>query len=123
MLEQSCLYPDADGLDPSCIHVWLEEEGQILAYLRVLPPGAKFAEASLGRILSTRRRQGLGRLVVQAGLAAARDQFGAGAIRIEAQTHAIAFYEGLGFTSQGEPFLDAGIEHVEMLRPAPADLA
>ncbi|WP_371163908.1 GNAT family N-acetyltransferase [Buchananella felis] len=121
VLEQSCLYPDADGLDPLCLHVWLEDDGQIVAYLRALPPGAKFAEASLGRILTTRRRQGLGTAVVRAGLAALDHHFGTGCVRIEAQTQALAFYQGLGFTAQGEPFLDAGIEHVEMLLTPPPE--
>ena len=87
------------------------------AYLRVLRPGVSFSEASLGRVISRRRRQGLGTQLLQRGLLAAEEWLGRGPIRIEAQTYAKAFYEQAGFRQVSEEFLEDGIPHIQMLRP------
>ena len=116
VVEQSCPYQEADGKDPVSLHVWLEENGQVLAYLRVLPAGVSCPETALGRVLTLRRGAGLGRKILEAGLEAAEKAFGPGPIRIEAQTYATGFYEKFGFKVVSEEFLEDGIPHVEMLR-------
>ena len=118
VVEQSCVYQDADGLDPTAYHLWLSDEDGIAAYLRLLPPGARFPEASLGRVLSLRRRQGLATRLLTAALAAARERYGACAVRIEAQVYARALYEKLGFAAVSDEFLEDGIPHIQMLREA-----
>lgn len=119
VVEQACAYLDADGLDPAARHLWAEDAGAVVAYLRVLPPGASYAEASLGRILTApeARGQGLGRELVRRGLAALRAAHGDVAVRIGAQAHLVRFYGELGFAVAGEPYVEDGIPHVEMLRP------
>ena len=53
VVEQTCPYLDPDGLDPACWHLWTAgPEARALAYTRVVPPGAKYAEASLGRVVT-----------------------------------------------------------------------
>jgi predicted GNAT family N-acyltransferase len=58
------LYPDIDGADPLCHHLmgWREIDGQrtLVAYLRCVPPGVKFDEMSLGRVLTTQAGRGTG---------------------------------------------------------------
>lgn len=116
VVEQQCSYPEVDGKDYGAYHVWLEEDGEILAYLRVLDRGVSYPERSIGRVLTLRRGEGLGQKVMEEGLAAADEKFGPGPIRIEAQTYAQGFYERFGFRRVSDEFLEDGIPHVEMLR-------
>lgn len=115
VVEQECIYPELDNKDLRAYHVWLEENGEILAYLRVLEPGVSYAEASIGRVVAARRRQGLGSRIVAAGIDVAKRELGADAIRIEAQTYARSLYEKLGFRQTSAEFLEDGIPHIEML--------
>lgn len=115
VVEQVCIYQEADGKDARAYHVWLEEDGEILAYLRVLEAGVSFDEVSIGRVIAVRRRQGYGSRIVAEGIRVAREKYGAKAIRIEAQTYARALYEKLGFKQITEEFLDDGIPHIGML--------
>ena len=71
--------------------------------------------AGIGRVVAKRRGEGLGMAVLRAGIAAARGRFGAGRIRLEAQSHAVGFYERAGFAVCGEEFDEDGIPHVPMV--------
>ena len=115
MLEQKCLYPDLDGLDRQALHVWLSEDGELAAYLRVLPRGVRSEDVMIGRVIAVRRGCGLGARVMREGIRAARERFGADRIYLEAQDYARAFYEKLGFRPISEPFDEDGILHVKML--------
>jgi len=115
VVEQDCVYQDIDELDLGAYHVWLEEDGEILAYLRVLDKRTRFEEVSLGRIISAKRRCGLGSIAVEEGKRVAVERFGADRIRISAQTYAMPFYERAGFVAVSEEYLEDGIPHREML--------
>ena len=58
IVEQQCAYPEIDGADRDACHLWLQDGDGIQAYLRVLPPGAAFDTASIGRVIAVKRRQG-----------------------------------------------------------------
>lgn len=121
VVEQDCPYQDLDCLDDRATHLWAEtSEGEILAYARVLPPGVSYAEASIGRVLTTRigRARGLGRTLMQRALAECASRFPGTGIRISAQEYLLAFYTGLGFETIRGPYLEDGIPHLEMLRAA-----
>jgi ElaA protein len=115
VVEQRCAYLDADGHDTHARHVWAARGGVPLAYLRVLPPGAKFAEASIGRVVvaPSARGTGLGRELMRRGIAICD-----GPIRIGAQAHLERFYRELGFETVSGPYDEDGIPHIEMLRRA-----
>lgn len=121
-LEQQCLYDDIDGLDLDAHHLlgWRVIGGrrQLVAYLRVLAPGAKFAEMSLGRVLTTQaaRGTGVGRELVAQGIAHAERLYPGARIRIGAQAHLEAFYGAFGFVKASEPYDEDGILHIDMLR-------
>ena len=115
VVEQKCPYPELDGKDKDAYHIFLRDENGIAAYLRVLKGGVSFPEPALGRILTTRRGEGLGASIVNAGIKFIEEKLGAEKIRIEAQVYAKGFYEKLGFRQCSEPFMDDGIEHIEML--------
>ncbi len=114
IVEQNCAYQDIDEYDKLAYHLFYEENGEISAYLRVLPAGTFFDTPSIGRVLSVRRRQGLASRLVKEGIKTAEEIFGAKIITIEAQTYVKEMYEKLGFIQTSDEFLDVGIPHVKM---------
>jgi ElaA protein len=122
VLEQRCFYLDVDGWDEQAWHLaaWLPEHRLPLAYARLFPPGVKYPEASIGRVLTTEpvRGQGWGKLLIEHALAHSAALFNRSALRISAQAHLERFYGGFGFHALGEPYLEDGIPHIEMRRAA-----
>lgn len=116
IVEQNCPYLDADGYDQVSTHLWAARGDAIAAYLRIVPAGSKFAELSIGRVITApdARGTGLGRELMKRGIAAA----GAVPIRLGAQAHLERFYTELGFQRVSEPYDEDGIPHIEMVRPA-----
>ncbi len=118
VVEQTCIYRDIDGLDKSAWHLFTKDErGEIIAYLRLLDPGLKYHEPSLGRVLTTKkvRGTGMGRLLLADAMERAKELYPTGKIRISAQEHLIKFYGDFGFGVVGEPYDEDGIQHIEML--------
>ena len=98
-----------DGRDDLCLHFLAHRGDTALGTARLLPDG------HIGRVavLQEARGMGVGAALMQAAIAAAQHQ-GHPAVELTAQTHALAFYERLGFTAFGDIFLDAGIPHRRM---------
>jgi ElaA protein len=113
VVEQRCVYLDADGVDRVSRHVWAESD-RIDAYLRIVPAGVKFDEVAIGRVVVAphARGTGLGKHLMQRGIAAA----GNVPIRIGAQAHLEKFYGELGFARVSDDYDDDGIPHLDMLR-------
>ena len=114
VVEQNCPYQEIDACDREAYHVFFKEDGQIIAYARVLPAGSTFEEVSFGRVLTLKRRQGLGTQIVKESIETAKDRFAAEKIVIEAQTYVKKMYADLGFKETSEEFLEDGIPHVRM---------
>ncbi len=114
VVEQTCAYQDIDGLDQNAIHMWLRDENGIAAYLRILPPGARFDDPALGRVISVRRRSGTGTRLMKAALEAVQRIYGADSVTIEAQVYAKPFYENAGFRQVSDEFDEDGIPHILM---------
>lgn len=115
VVEQNCPYMELDDLDQGAIHVWLEEDGIIKAYLRVLDKGTESEYVSIGRVLAAERRKGFGTTILKAGIQVARERLGAEKIYLEAQTYARGLYEKQGFRQISGEFLLDGIPHIRML--------
>jgi ElaA protein len=120
-IEQQCAYLDADGYDEASFHIaaWSGAHKVPLAYARVVHPGQKYAEPSIGRVITTgaARGSGLGRELVRRAIEGCVHAFPGQGIRISAQSHLERFYGGFGFVAAGEPYLEDGIRHTEMSRP------
>jgi ElaA protein len=120
-IEQNCVYLDADGYDEPAWHVaaWSPAHRMPLAYARLIDPGHKYAEPSMGRVITTApaRGTGLGRELVRRVIALARREFAGSGLRISAQSRLERFYEDAGFVVVGERYLEDGIPHTEMLLP------
>lgn len=116
VVEQRCVYLDADGHDPGCRHVFATDRlGAIVAYARLVPAGVTFGDAcSIGRVIVAPAARGgqLGRALMQRAIAAC----GPVRIALAAQAHLEPFYASLGFARTGEPYDEDGIPHVDMLR-------
>ena len=121
VVEQTCVYQDMDGLDPQCLHLLIADQTGVLAYCRLLPPGLKYPEWSIGRVITapSARGRGLGHDLIRDGLVEIVRR-GGSAVRISAQAHLEGFYEGHGFKSVGAPYLEDDIPHVEMLHSGAA---
>jgi ElaA protein len=121
VVEQNCPYNDLDGYDAAASHLFLADQERIVACLRLIPPGVKYAEPSLGRVVTHPevRRTGLGVELMNEGIRRAEECWPGTPIRIGAQRRLERFYEDLGFSTVSEPYDEDGIEHVEMLRAAP----
>jgi ElaA protein len=125
VVEQECAYLDADGYDEGAFHLaaWSAAHRVPLAYARVLRPGLKYSEPSIGRVLTSAaaRGSGLGRELVRRAIACCEQAFPGRGIRISAQSRLLSFYVAAGFLPIGEPYLEDGIPHTEMLRRGTAD--
>ena len=118
-VEQQCAFMDADGLDERAHHLaaWSASQREPLAYARLLEPGAKYAEASIGRVVTTIsvRGRGWGRETMSRALAHAAATWPGVPVRISAQSRLERFYASLGFVVVGPRYLEDGIDHTEML--------
>ena len=92
VVEQKCPYGEIDDNDQEAIHVWLEEEGKILAYLRVMDRGVECEDVSIGRVIAAERRKGYGTKILQEGIRMAKEYFNADRIYLEAQVYAKGLY-------------------------------
>lgn len=122
VVEQKSIYQDADGYDPGSHHLLGMQQGEkdswLAAYLRVLPPGLKYPEASFGRVVTAprARRYGYGKALVEKGLAFIEANYPGVPIRIGAQHYLQRFYEGYGFRQSSDVYDEDGIPHIDMLR-------
>lgn len=103
---------ERDGRDAECLHYLALFEGSVVATLRLRPLDDSRLKLERMAVSSAHRRGGVGRALVQGVLA----DLPAEVIELvlDAQAHAIPFYAGLGFHPEGEPFTEAGIEHLRM---------
>ncbi len=116
IIEQNCIYPDIDQLDQKSLHLLMYHDSNFAGYLRIVPPGIKFTEVSLGRILvlPSFRGKKYAYLLVEKGKKISRSRF-QGAIRIEAQSYLTPFYEKCGFRKDSDIYDMDGIDHLQMI--------
>lgn len=117
-------YQDPDGADKHAWHLLgRSSAGALQAVLRVVDPGARYVEPSIGRVVTAPevRGSGVGHALVAQGLAQCQRVWPGQAVRISAQAHLQAFYGAHGFVADSPPYLEDGIAHIDMLwRPAAA---
>ena len=117
IVEQNCPYQDMDNKDLECFHLcgW---DGDILtAYTRLLPAGISFNEVSIGRVVTepSKRKEGIGKALMEISIAKCYEIFGKQSIRIGAQLYLKKFYEAFGFEQSSDIYLEDGINHIEMI--------
>ncbi len=122
VVEQNCIYMDADGLDANASHVfgWKKGDGwqRLVAYCRLFPPRVKYAEACIGRVVthSDVRGTGVGQALMTEAIRLIGENGWGPEIRIAAQMYLERFYEGFGFQRVTDPYVEDDIWHVDMRR-------
>jgi len=136
VVEQNCVFPEMDGIDPQCTHLCgRDDQGHMLAYLRMVPPGvervAHITEGAratmgdgpaLGRLVVAEyaRGRGLARTAIEEGLRVSAFRHDGLPVYLSAQQHLQPFYASLGFAPISAPYLEDGIWHIDMRRSAEA---
>ncbi len=119
VVEQSCAYLDCDGLDEHALHLFgRSENGDLVAYARIFPPGRCFVEASMGRVVTAPevRGNGVGRDLMNEALAQTYKAYGDVPIRIGAQQYLERVYSKLGFVTVSDVYDEDGIPHIKMVK-------
>jgi ElaA protein len=125
-VEQRCAFQDADGHDLHAWHLlaWTQAGSTpaLAGYLRVLDPGRKYSEPSIGRVLTVppHRGIGLGRTLMLEGIMRTREIWPGRPIRVAAQQRLETFYASLGFRPVAVPYEEDGILHLDMIIDASA---
>ncbi|MEV6554872.1 GNAT family N-acetyltransferase [Nocardia sp. NPDC051756] len=115
VVEQKCAYPELDGLDllPETRHFWLDDEGEVIATLRLLEEHADGVKSfRIGRLCTVPPARGHGYTtrLLQAALA----EVGSATVRLNAQSYLVDMYAKHGFKPDGEEFDEDGILHIPM---------
>jgi len=122
VVEQQCIFQDADNKDQNSWHVMGWTGNQLIAYTRLVPEGIAYKESSIGRVVTSpkMRKLGLGRKLMLESIEILYKIWGKKAIKIGAQLYLKNFYESLGFQQTSAIYLEDGIEHIEMLLALPS---
>lgn len=117
VVEQNCVYNDLDELDKLAVHQFLKKNGEIVAYSRLLKPGSRFSEYSIGRVVvkQSERGTGLGIELMNYAKDYILNEWKAAKIKISAQKYLRKFYEDLGFEVVTDEYLEDGIPHFGMI--------
>ncbi|HEY6974755.1 MAG TPA: GNAT family N-acetyltransferase [Chitinophagaceae bacterium] len=117
VVEQNCVFLDADDKDQQCYHLCGWDNNYLVAYARLVPANIFYAEPSIGRVVTSPayRRNGAGRMLMQKAIEECLLIFDKKNIKIGAQLYLKKFYESLGFRQCSEVYLEDNIKHIQML--------
>ncbi len=121
VVEQRCPYNEIDGKDrhSKVLHLFgKNEDGELAAYLRILPPGLSYNEVSIGRVVVAKNSRGHGicDAMVEKAFEHISSEFPKKNIKIGAQVYLKGFYQSHGFETASDEYLEDGIPHIDMLR-------
>lgn len=117
VVEQNCPYQDIDDKDQLSYHLFLEDDGEIVAVLRILPENVSFDEVAIGRIIVKKsyRGQGISKVMIEKALDFIINDLGKNRVKLSGQAYLTDFYRGLGFEKISEVYLEDGIKHYDFL--------
>lgn len=121
VVEQNCAFQDADNKDQPSWHLMGWDQESLVAYSRIIPVGIAYDSLpSIGRVVTSQkvRNTGMGKILMQRSIEELETLFGKGAIKLGGQLYLKKFYESFGFAQTSDVYLEDGIEHIEMVRPA-----
>ena len=118
VVEQNCVYQDADGNDHKAFHLFAKQDDKVIAYTRMFKSGDYFDKASIGRVVVAPefRKQHLGKKLMQKAIHFVLNDLEENSIEISAQTYLIKFYKDLGFVPFGDEYLEDNLPHIRMLK-------
>jgi ElaA protein len=117
VVEQNCVFQDADNKDPFCYHLCGWDDETLVAYTRLVPPGIAYKEPSIGRVVISPgyRNTGAGKALMQNSIEQCKKLFDNKPIKLGAQLYLKKFYESFGFEQNSEVYLEDNIPHIEMI--------
>ncbi|MEG7880276.1 GNAT family N-acetyltransferase [Bacillus paranthracis] len=117
VVEQNCPYLEVDGNDSCSYHLFKEDNGEIIAYLRIVPAGVTYQEISIGRVFVKKeyRGQRIAEELIKKGLDFIQNELKETTVKIQAQDYLKKFYSSFGFQAISETYLEDNIPHVDML--------
>ncbi len=122
VVEQNCVFQDADDKDLNCYHLTGQLlNGQLAAYARLVPAGVSYSYTSIGRVATSPqfRKEGFGKALMTEAITRCYRLFGEQPIKIGGQLYLKAFYENFRFVQTSEVYLEDNIPHIEMLLKPP----
>ena len=116
VIEQNCIYKDIDTIDINCFHLLMTKGSELIGYCRIIEPGTKFINSSIGRVIikQTYRGRKLGLPLMKEAIMQCKKKWPNSGISISAQAHLTSFYSSLGFEVKGEIYDEDGIPHIKM---------
>ena len=120
VVEQQCVYQETDEMDLVSWHLEMSLNGELAAYVRVVEPGIKYQQPSIGRVMVIEkfRRLNIGRALMNEAISFTELQYPQMGIKIGAQVYLQKFYQSFGFENVNEPYDEDGILHIDMIKPA-----
>jgi len=117
VIEQTCIFQDMDNKDQQCYHLMCWNDGLLIAYARLVPPGISYEEPSIGRVVAPPavRGNGIGKLLMEKSIEEVIKLYGKTPIKLGAQLYLKNFYESLGFRQTSDIYNEDGINHIEMM--------
>lgn len=117
IVEQECAYLDCDDKDLKSYHLFSEEHGEVVAYLRILEKGVSYDEISIGRVAVKKnyRGKGISREMMLKAIEFIENNLKEETIKIQAQVYLLNFYSSLGFKAVSKEYLEDNIPHIDML--------
>lgn len=118
VVEQKCIFQDMDGVDKQSYHLMVWNHEQLMAYIRLLPPGLSYSEQSIGRVVVKLKWTCYWpwKRIDGKSIAKSYELFGSKPIKIGAQLYLKKFYRSLGFEQCSEIYDEDGIDHIKMLK-------
>lgn len=117
VVEQNCPYQDLDDKDQVSYHLFLKDDDEIIAVLRIIPENISYGEMSIGRLVVKKhyRRRGISKFMMDKAMGFILDVLKKDKIRLSGQAYLRDFYISLGFKKVSQLYLEDGIEHYEFL--------
>jgi len=118
VVEQNCPYQEVDHKDRKSYHLFgRDQNGEIIAVTRIVPPGVSYTEISIGRVALKKEHRGKGIAdeLMNESCRFIENNLGKQNIRISAQQHLLNYYTKHGFHQVGEMYLEDNISHIEMV--------
>ncbi|HET9278395.1 MAG TPA: GNAT family N-acetyltransferase [Flavitalea sp.] len=118
VVEQNCVFQDADDKDQESWHLMAWIDKRLMGYTRLVPAGISFPEASIGRVVTfpNMRKSGIGKKIMEKSVDMINVLWEKQPIRIGAQLYLKKFYESFGFQQSSDVYMEDNIEHVQMIR-------
>lgn len=114
IIEQNINYQDLDDIDYNSLHCFYKENDKVTAYLRAFYKDDNKDIVKIGRVLTLKHNQGLGRKLLTESLPQIIKIMKPKKITMDAQKYAIGFYQKFGFQVVSDEFIEEEILHVIM---------